>query len=168
MFRATVRELMRERDQLRLALAGQSGEEGRPRKCRSLAEPSTDLMVLPPQGKGKGRDPSSLMETLIDQAHFRGERSYPRSPVTRNARYGLRGVRVGEATHPGPSQDLCRASEEIVNCLEFDLTRVDTTDEESTQLADRNVVRRLLDRRSSKKFDQSVRSIGRTRRAHNA
>lgn len=74
--RSSVQQLMRERDQLRAELAGQSGarEEGRPRKCRSLAEPSTDLaLVLPsqsPQGKGKGRDPSSLMETLIDQAHF--------------------------------------------------------------------------------------------------
>ena len=59
---------------------------------------------------------------------------------------------MGEATHPGPSQESCRVSEEIVNCLEFDLTRVD----KSTQLADRNVVRRLLDQgdppRSSTKW----------------
>ena len=93
------------------------------------------------------------METLIDQAHASVERARtPRSPVTRNARYGLRGVLVGEATHLGPSQDSCRVSEEIVNCLEFDLTRVD----KSTQLADRNVVRRLLDQgdppRSSTKW----------------
>ena len=66
--------------------------------------------------------------------------------MTRDARYGLRGVRVGEATHPGPSQgSFRRGSEEIGNCLEFDLTRVDTTDEESMQPTDRNVVRRLLD-----------------------
>ena len=46
--------------------------------------------------------------------------------------YGLRGVRVGEAAHPGPSQELrSRGSEDIVDCLEFDLTRVDTTDEET-------------------------------------
>ena len=54
--------------------------------------------------------------------------------MTRDARCGLRDVRVGEATHPGPSQEsFRRGSEEIVNCLEFDLTRVDTTNEESMQ-----------------------------------
>ena len=53
-------ELMRQWDQLRLELAGQSGE----------ADPSPDLaLVNPSHVKGKGRDPSSLMETLIDQAH---------------------------------------------------------------------------------------------------
>ena len=59
---------MRERDQLRLELSARVARKDVP-GVQIIGEPSTDLaLVLPPQGKGKGRDPSSLMETLIDQA----------------------------------------------------------------------------------------------------
>ena len=79
-------------------------------------------------------------------------------PVTCNARYGLRGVRVGEASHPGPSHESpSQCPEEIVNCLEFDLTRVDTPDEEPSQPTGRNVVRRLIDHGESPRISSNNR-----------
>ena len=61
----------------------------------------------------------------------------------RNARYGLRGVRVGEASNPGPPQSRIRprvdVAEDIIASLEHDLTHIDSDDE---PLA-RNVVPRL-------------------------
>ena len=73
--RSLVVELQREREELRSEL-GQRGvatpaEEGRPRKSiRSLSTPASDLMphnqLAISSGSGSGRNPSVLMETLID------------------------------------------------------------------------------------------------------
>ena len=57
--------------------------------------------------------------------------------VTRNSRYGLRGVRVGEASNPGPPRTLARVrmeqeaeAEATLSCLEAALTRIDDSDDE--------------------------------------
>ena len=62
-----------------------------------------------------------------------------------NSRYGLRGVRVGEASNPGPARQ--RGPEEILNELEATLTRLDSSDEEPLlrPVSGRNVVRRVSD-----------------------
>ena len=50
----------------------------------------------------------------------------------RNARYRLRGVRVGEASNPGPPQTRNRprdVAEDILASMEHDLTHIDSDDE---------------------------------------
>ena len=49
--------------------------------------------------------------------------------MLRNALYGLRGVRVGEASNPGPPQPRVDVVEEILASLEHDLTHIDSDDE---------------------------------------
>ena len=71
----------------------------------------------------------------------------------RNARYRLRGVRVGVASNPGPPQTRNRprvdVAEDILASLEHDLTHIDSDDEPLLRGgSDRNVVPRL-DLRSS-------------------
>ena len=67
----------------------------------------------------------------------------------RNARYGLRGVRVGEASNPGPPQTRNRprvieVAEDIFASLEHELTLIDSDDEPLVRGGfDRNVVPRL-------------------------
>ena len=49
----------------------------------------------------------------------------------KDAGYGFRGVRVGEAAHPGPSNVRERSpDEDILDSLEAALTRIDSSDEE--------------------------------------
>ena len=70
-------------------------------------------------------------------------------PSVRNARYGFRGVRVGEASNPGPPQTRRRTrvieeSEDMIARLEHDLTIIDSDDEPLVRGgSDRNVVPRL-------------------------
>ena len=73
--RSLVVEFQREREELRSELrqrgAAIPAEEGRPRKSiRSLSTPASDLMphnqLAISSGSGSGRNPSVLMETLID------------------------------------------------------------------------------------------------------
>ena len=54
-------------------------------------------------------------------------------PGVRNARYGLRGVRVGEASHPGPTR--LRDEDEVLDNLELALTMIDSDDEPLTRVA---------------------------------
>ena len=58
-----MQDLLREREQLKSELAGQVStplEEGRPRKARSLASPSSDLMSISNQpALGNCQDPST-------------------------------------------------------------------------------------------------------------
>ena len=67
----------------------------------------------------------------------------------RNARYGLRGVRVGEASNPGPPQTRSRSraieeAEDMLARLEHDLTIIDSDDEPLVRGgSDRNVIPRL-------------------------
>ena len=68
-----VSELQRERDELRTELAGRAQEDARPRKTnKSLSTPSLELVPVRSQvgfaAQGSGRDLSTMMETLIDQA----------------------------------------------------------------------------------------------------
>ena len=72
--RACVQALQVERDVLRAEVARQN-VEGRPRNARSLAVPSPDLVMGDNSVQShsvlairSGRNPSSVMETLIDQA----------------------------------------------------------------------------------------------------
>ena len=51
----------------------------------------------------------------------------------RNARYGLRGVRVGGANHPGPTR--LRDEDEVLDNLELSLTMIDSDDEPLTRVA---------------------------------
>ena len=54
--------------------------------------------------------------------------------VTFQARHGLRGVRVGEASHPGPPRRRNRSEESddaVLTSLEAALTRIDDSDDES-------------------------------------
>ena len=46
----------------------------------------------------------------------------PQMSGRQRSRYGLRGVRVGEASHPGPAA----IQETLIDSLEFDLTRVES------------------------------------------
>ena len=68
-----VSELERERDELRMELAGRALEDARPRKTnKSLSTPSLELEPVRSQvgsaAQGSGKDFSTMMETLIDQA----------------------------------------------------------------------------------------------------
>ena len=111
--RACVQALQVERDDLRAEVARQN-VEGRPRNARSLAVPSPDPMMgdnsmqLPSVlAIRSGRNSSSVMETLIDQADSSVKSNHRFSPMWQwhrsiSAQYGLRGIRVGEASHPGP------------------------------------------------------------------
>ena len=66
----------------------------------------------------------------------------------RNARYGLRGVRVGEPSNPGPPQSRIRPRvgmvEDILASLEHDLTHIDSDDEPLVVGSARNVVPRFF------------------------
>ena len=69
----------------------------------------------------------------------------------RNKRYRLRGVRVGEASNPGPPQSRIRplvgVVEDILASLEHDLTHIDSDDEPLVSVGSaRNVVPRLFRR----------------------
>ena len=111
--RTVVQDLLREREQLKSQLAGQASiphEEGPPRKARSLASPSPTLMSISNEPALGSREPSRLMETLIDRADSALRSSWaPEQMVARcgwrDARCGVRGVRVGEADNPGPTED---------------------------------------------------------------
>ena len=81
-------------------------DESWPRKTnKSLSTPCTDLVSLPwtPLRKGGGRS-----STIMDKPSQRcGDQSFrPTATVgvrVRNDLWGFRGVRIGEASHPGPS-----------------------------------------------------------------
>ena len=84
-----------------------------------------------------------------------------------NSRYGLRGVRVGEATNPGPARERSlareRSPEAILSDLEADLTRLDSSDEEplARPMLGRNVVRRVsVADDTLPHTDAAARSIG--------
>ena len=74
---------------------------------------------------------------------------------SREARYGLRGVRVGEASNPGPSQaramfhDTEVAADSAIASLERELTSLDTSDDEPMvrPAGSRNVVPRVANAR---------------------
>ena len=63
----------------------------------------------------------------------------------RNSRYGLSGVRLGEASNPGPPGRRVRDSaEEVLDSLERELTLIESDDEPLVRAATgRNVVPRI-------------------------
>ena len=66
--------------------------------------------------------------------HRRDRRCQWPESVTIQARYGFRGVRVGEASHPGPPRRRNRSedsAEAVLTSLEEALTRIDDSDDES-------------------------------------
>ena len=67
-----------------------------------------------------------------------------RQSNVRNARYGYRGVRVGEASHPGPSHH-SSAPDDVWDSLELTLQRIesDTDNEPLVRPFNRNVAQRI-------------------------
>ena len=59
---------------------------------------------------------------------------FGREPSLNGARYGLRGVRVGEASNPGPQSRVRPrredVAEDLLSSLEFELTMLDSSDDE--------------------------------------
>ena len=123
---------------------------------------------MQPVGDGQAR--SSVMAALIDQADAK-RRCVEVVPSTffescvRNALHGLRGVRVGEASNPGPPQTRIRprvdVAEDILVSLEHDLTHIDSDDEPLVSVgSDRNVVPRLFHRSPASVIeDVGIKSI---------
>ena len=72
-------------------------KSSRSKKARTLGGISTDLS--PMQRGVSAHNPSDVMMTLIDAAD---------ATLRTEARWGMRGVRVGEASHPGPPGSLLR------------------------------------------------------------
>ena len=63
----------------------------------------------------------------------------------RDARYGLRGIRVGEASNPGPTRRIRDPSKAIIDSLERELTMVDSDEEPLVRPSvGRNVIPRLF------------------------
>ena len=61
---------------------------------------------------------------------------FSREPSLNEAKYGLRGVRVGEVSNPGPQSRVrprCgeEVAEDVLSSLEFDLTKLDSSDHET-------------------------------------
>ena len=107
--RSLVAELQREREELRFEI-GQRGvataaEESRPRKSIwSLSTPATDLILPHNQlaiSSGSGRDPSVVMETLIDGGSaIASHRFIPCSSSQRFVRFFLARFRIRVARRP--------------------------------------------------------------------
>ena len=59
---------------------------------------------------------------------------FGREPSLNDAKYGLRGVRVGEASNPGPQSRVRPrredVAEDLLSSLEFELTMLDSSDDE--------------------------------------
>ena len=98
----------------------------------------------------EGKSRSTLMSSLIDEADAKRRcldastafdvAIQSRQSNVRNARYGYRGVRVGEASHPGPSHH-SSAPDDVLDSLELTLQRIewDTDDEPLVRPSNRNV-----------------------------
>ena len=108
-----------------------------------------------------GTSRSTLMSAVIDRSS-RSEETLPCSwirctvPISggqsclRSARYGLRGVCIGEASNPGPPQVRPRFSEDgvenVLSSLELELTMLDSDEEPLVRSVDgRYVVPRIHD-----------------------
>ena len=98
-----------------------SREVMRQKKAKTFNVPSPDLadmectQLVSPEDVRVPTDPSTLMSTLINEADSALRSARPPVPVNslRDARYGLRGVRVGEASHPGPPKLTVRLEESV-------------------------------------------------------
>ena len=100
--------------------------------------------MCPMNGQGK----SSMMAALIDQADAKRRcieaTTVGRESGVRDARYGLRDVRVGEATHPGPQGRPRDTSHEVLDNLGRELRLMESDDEPLVRSMDgRNVVPRI-------------------------
>ena len=82
------------------------------------------------------------------------------------ARYGLRGVRVGEASHPGPRQGVRRAAsvpEDVLDDLEAALTRIDSSATDDEPLVRPSSGRNVVPRRSTAEGSQGGGRLRRLR-----
>ena len=118
---------------------------------RLIVEPRSSVVGISESRRADGRE----VEVVTDEFHDRRSRCaapvcgsefshcgsfQSRESGVRDARYGLRGTRVGEASHPGPHSDV---PDDIWDDLEFRLGRMDSdSDDEPLQrpLDGRNVV----------------------------
>ena len=145
--RACVSQLRQENSDLRCELqsGGRGGEERDRKQARSQSHSTLDLAPLNQTGQtcqsqpilNTGRaDASTRMETLIEtaDASLRSNRfkhigmliGVLTNRVPR--RDGMKGVRAGEASNPGPDDQLYPADDsmEVLSALEFDLTQLDS------------------------------------------
>ena len=85
-----------------------------------------DVQDLVLHDRRVGQHQGTFMETLISL-----RRTGSVKPIQRrmSAKYGLRGVRVGEAKNPGPRRRLRRVSNEVVH---HDLPLVDSSDDDTS------------------------------------
>ena len=131
-----VPELVAELDRLRARVAEMEveREEVRKKRSRSLSVPSPDLVGGPDvqdlvlHDRRVGQHQGALMETLISRGSTLAQ-SNRFSPCRMSARYGLRGVRVGEAKNSSPRCRLRRVSSE--GPIYHDLTLVDSSDDDT-------------------------------------
>ena len=107
------------------------------------------FLVFYGEKKVDGPSRSILMAAAIDQADAKGRCSIgtcstinDRQLRVRQSRYGLRGVRIGEAANPGPPKS--RVSDEavdnVLSSLELELTMLESDDEPLVRPVDGRVV----------------------------
>ena len=105
--RSWLQELRQERDALKVRVSATSNlitaeeaDQLRTVVAELRRERSALKTQLAKRAEVSGKDLSSVMGTLTDDADADLE--------SRDARYGLRGVRIGEAAHPGPPKLILR------------------------------------------------------------
>ena len=113
-----------------------------------VAQGSAKMATFVPDVPMDGRAKSSLMSALIDQAEAKRrciDTTQTDGSQVSQSRYGLRGVRVGKASHPGPQGRRIRdSSEEVLDGLERELNLIASDDELLVQpIFTRNVVPRI-------------------------
>ena len=107
-------------------------------------EISRDQSNVPNEWSGEiyhdgSTDRSSRRQEKVHRGHTVGRES-----GVRDARYGLRDVRVGEATHPGPQGRPRDTSHEVLDNLGRELRLMESDDEPLVRSMDgRNVVPRI-------------------------
>ena len=111
--------------------------------AQGSAKMATFAQDVPMQGKSShdgSSDRSSRRQEEVHRSHTVGWES-----GVRNSRHGLRGVRVGEASHPGPHGRRTRdVSDTVLDNLERELRLIESDDEPLVRsTSGRNVVPRI-------------------------
>ena len=90
----------------------------------------------------------TIHQQIVFRASYKigASKEVARWPVIRESRCGMRGCRIGEASHPGPSARIrLEGVSQVVESLEQAVTTVDTSDDEPLvrTMTGRHVVRRV-------------------------
>ena len=112
-------------------------------QTRHFVEPRGNIVGVDHTRRTYGREDQVVQDDCIDrrsrfETQVSGERVtgvafHSVEPGVRNARYGLRGVRVEEASQPGPLRR--RDEDDVLENLEFALTMIVSDDEPLTRFA---------------------------------